>query len=332
MSRTSCGPARFVAPPRPRPAQAPHTPPEQSIEYASSFYASLDRSSMTYPRRSCIRRTRVIITAVPKRRRTAAHVTSSGGDVEMRVRPKFSAAPLLIAAALIALNVFVYSSVSHFELVNWDDSTYITENPTVLSGLSWSTAWWALTTGHSPYWHPMTWLSHLIDVSLFGTDAGAYHVTNLLLHIGSTLLLFEVFRRMTGALGASAFVAAMFAVHPLHVESVAWIAERKDLLSTFFWMLTVAAYVRYVRQPRWGRYMLVVAAYALALMAKPMVVTLPVVLLLLDVWPLRRLPGAVRPLRVILEKAPLLALALATSVATVIVQHRVGAMAGFTAL
>src|SRR3954469_13918615 len=245
MLRTSCGPARFAAPPRLRPAQAPRTPPEQSIEYASSFYASLDRSSMTYPRRSCIPRTRVIITAVPKRTRTAARVTSSGAAVEARVRPQFSAAPLLIAAALIGLNVFVYSSVSHFELVNWDDSTYLTENPTVLSGLSWSTVWWALTTGHSPYWHPMTWLSHLLDVTLFGPDAGAYHVTNLVLHVASTLVLFGILRRMTRALWPSAFVAAIFAVHPLHVESVAWIAERKDVLSTLFWMLTVAAYVWY---------------------------------------------------------------------------------------
>ena len=149
------------------------------------------------------------------------------------------------------LNVCVYASVRHFELVNWDDSTYITENPTVLGGLSWSSVWWALTTGHSPYWHPMTWLSHLLDVTLFGSDAGAYHVTNLVLHTASTVLLFEIFRRMTGALWPSAFVAAMFAVHPLHVESVAWIAERKDVLSTLFWMLTLAAYVGYVRHPAW---------------------------------------------------------------------------------
>lgn len=238
------------------------------------------------------------------------------------------------------LNVCVYASVRHFELVNWDDSTYITENPTVLGGLSWSSVWWALTTGHSPYWHPMTWLSHLLDVTLFGSDAGAYHVTNLVLHTASTVLLFEIFRRMTAALWPSAFVAAMFAVHPLHVESVAWIAERKDVLSTLFWMLTVAAYVGYVRRPAWHRYVLMLIAYALALMAKPMVVTLPAVLLLLDVWPLRRLalawptPGGegTPPGRILLEKVPLLALALTTSVATVIVQHRVGAMAGLTAL
>jgi tetratricopeptide (TPR) repeat protein len=254
--------------------------------------------------------------------------------------------PMLLAVGLALLNVLVYASVRRFELVNWDDSTYITENPTVLGGLTWSSAWWALTTGHSPYWHPMTWLSHLIDVSLFGTDAGAYHVTNLLIHIANTLLVFDVFRRMTGATGRSAFVAALFAVHPLHVESVAWIAERKDVLSTFFLLLTMRVYLVYVEHPRWTRYALMLVLYGLALMSKPMVVTLPVVLLLLDIWPLGRLviggradlrherqrPRPQRRTRVIGEKLPLLALALATSVATVIVQHRVGAMAGLAAL
>jgi protein O-mannosyl-transferase len=229
----------------------------------------------------------------------------------------------------VLLNLFVFAAVRHFQLVNWDDSTYVTENPTVLGGLSWSSAWWALTTGHSPYWHPMTWLSHLLDVTLFGTDAGAYHVTNLVLHVANTLLVFELFRRMTGAVGRSAFVAAIFAVHPLHVESVAWIAERKDVLSTFFWVLTVLAYVAYVRRPAVPRYIGMLVLYALALMSKPMVVTLPVVLLLLDVWPLRRdTPWA----RLVMEKVPLFALALATSVATVIIQHRVGAMAALDAL
>jgi len=284
-------------------------------------------------------RARVIITAVPRRTRRDRRESATAAAVARASTPR-PAVALVIAIALVLLNVFVYASVRHFDLVNWDDSTYITENPTVLGGLSWSSVWWALTTGHSPYWHPMTWLSHLLDVTLFGTDAGAYHVTSLVLHIASTLLLFEIFRRRTGAEWPSAFVAAIFAVHPLHVESVAWIAERKDVLSTLFWMLTVAAYLGYVKQPRWGRYALVLIAYALALMAKPMVVTLPVVLLLLDVWPLRRLaltwprPPAdeVSPKRIVAEKVPLIVLALATSVATVIIQHRVGAMANLSAL
>jgi tetratricopeptide (TPR) repeat protein len=244
------------------------------------------------------------------------------------MRPPF-AHPAVIAVGLVLLNLFVFAAVRHFQLVNWDDSTYVSENPTVLGGLSWSSAWWALTTGHSPYWHPMTWLSHLLDVTLFGTDAGAYHVTNLLLHVANTLLVFELFRRTTDAVGRSAFVAAIFAVHPLHVESVAWIAERKDVLSTFFLVLTILAYVAYVRRPAVPRYLAMLVLYALALMSKPMVVTLPVVLLLLDVWPLRRETAWTR---LILEKVPLLVLALATSVATVIIQNRVGAMAALDAL
>jgi tetratricopeptide (TPR) repeat protein len=237
------------------------------------------------------------------------------------------ARPILIWVALVTLNLVVYDGVNRFELVNWDDATYITENPTVLSGLSWSTAWWALTTGHSPYWHPMTWLSHLLDVSLFGPDAGAYHVISLLLHIANSILVFELLRRMTRDLWRSAFVAAVFAVHPLHVESVAWIAERKDVLSTLFWLLTSLAYLRYVKRPEGMRYAAVATLFALALMSKPMAVTLPVILLLLDVWPLQRMSR-----RAVLEKIPLLALALATSVATVVIQHRVGAMAGLDAL
>ena len=269
--------------------------------------------------------------------------------------------PWLVAVGLVLLNVLVYASVRHFELVNWDDSTYITENPTVLGGLNWKSAWWALTTGHSPYWHPMTWLSHLIDVTLFGTDAGAYHVTNLVIHVTNTLLVFILLRRMTGATGRSAFVAALFAVHPLHVESVAWIAERKDVLSTLFLLLTIRAYLAYVAHPRWTRYAVVLGAYALALMSKPMVVTLPFALLLLDIWPLRRIdvggksaassasaadlrgtryierdessrPRQETVSHAVVEKLPLIALAVATSVATIIVQHRVGAMAGLDAL
>jgi tetratricopeptide (TPR) repeat protein len=245
--------------------------------------------------------------------------------------------PAAVWAALVLLNVFVYGAVGNFELVNWDDPTYITENPTVLQGLNWNTAWWAITTGHSPYWHPLTWMSHMLDISLFGSDAGAYHVTNLVLHVANTVLLFELLRRMTGAPGRSAFVAAMFAAHPLHVESVAWVTERKDVLSACFWLLTSLAYLGYVRRGSWRRYAGVAVLFAMALMSKPMVVTLPVVLLLLDIWPLKRLsldragwwPQA-RAL--VIEKLPLLGLAMATSAATVIIQHRVGAMAGLDAL
>ena len=268
--------------------------------------------------------------AAARPRESAANTAQSSSWLSRRVP---------VGIILVAINLFIYAAVYRFQLVNWDDSTYVTENPTVLGGLSWSSAWWALTTGHSPYWHPLTWLSHLLDVTLFGTDAGMYHLTSLLLHIANTLLVFELFRRLTGAGGRSAFVAAIFAAHPLHVESVAWIAERKDVLSTFFWLLTMLAYDGYVRDRSWRRYAVMLLFYALALMSKPMVVTLPAVLLLLDIWPLRRMSASAGEdrreetwARLVMEKVPLFALALATSVATVVIQHRVGAMAGLDAL
>jgi tetratricopeptide (TPR) repeat protein len=244
--------------------------------------------------------------------------------------------PAVVSILLISLNIVVYAAVRDFQFVNWDDPSYITENPNIVDGLTGRSVMWALTTGYSPYWHPMTWLSHLLDVQLFGMDPGPHHVTSLVIHVANTLLIFGVLRRMTAAPGRSAFVAAMFAVHPLHVESVAWVAERKDVLSTFFWTLTVAAYVAYVRRPGLPRYALVVGLFGLALMAKPMVVTLPAVLLLLDVWPLERIRLTRDQLpalgRAVLEKMPLFALAIATSIATVVVQTHVGAMASFDAL
>ena len=162
---------------------------------------------------------------------------------------------LWIAVALTALNAFVYAQARTFAFVNWDDQSYITENPNIPGGLTAHSVWWALTTGYSPYWHPMTWLSHLLDVQLYGLDAGPHHVTSLLIHAVTTVLIFVLFRRMTGTTGRSAFVAAVFAVHPLHVESVVWIAERKDVLSTLFWSLTVLAYVTYVSGPNLARYL-----------------------------------------------------------------------------
>ena len=233
--------------------------------------------------------------------------------------------PILLA--LVVLCVLVYWGVQRFDFVNWDDPTYLTENTHVQAGLSLSNAWWALTTGHSPYWHPLTWLSHMLDVTLYGMDPGPHHVTSLIVHVASTLLLFLLLRRMTRDSGPSAFVAALFAVHPLHVESVAWLAERKDVLSSFFLFLTLWMYVRYTERPGAGRYAAVAGVYALALMSKPMVVTLPFAMLLLDVWPLRRFD-----VRAIVEKTPLIVLALGTSVATFIVQSQVGAVAGLSVL
>jgi tetratricopeptide (TPR) repeat protein len=227
---------------------------------------------------------------------------------------------------LIAACVIVYAPVSHFRFVMWDDPDYVLGNAHVARGLTWGGAGWAFTATDAANWHPLTWLSHMLDVQLYGMDAGPQHVTSLLLHILNTLLLFGALYRMTAAWGRSAFVAGLFAAHPLHVESVAWIAERKDVLSTLFWLLGMWAYVSYVRRPRASRYALVVLCFALGLMAKPMLVTLPFALLLLDYWPL----GRTEPLaRLVKEKTPLFALAAASSVVTLVAQQHAGAVKGF---
>ena len=246
------------------------------------------------------------------------------------------------ALILVVINVAVFASVRHFGFVRYDDLDYVTENAHVKAGVTWEGLKWALTTGHIANWHPLTWLSHMLDVDMFGVNAGPHHLMNLGMHAVNTLLLFTVLRRMTGGVVRSAFVAALFAIHPLHVESVAWISERKDMLSTFFWMLTLLAYVDYVRNPSRYRYAGVLLFFALGLLAKPMVVTLPFVLLLLDVWPLQRITlwrdghrlieaGERATLtRLVLEKLPLFALAVASSVVTVIVQRRWGAVGSVT--
>jgi Flp pilus assembly protein TadD len=184
---------------------------------------------------------------------------------------------------------------------------------------------WAFTTDYAANWHPLTWVSHMLDVQLFGVNARGHHLTSLLLHLASTVLLFLVLTTMTGAAGRSALVAALFGVHPLHVESVAWIAERKDVLSTLFFMLTLGAYARYVEAPSARRYALVPLAFAAGLLAKPMLVTLPFVLLLLDYWPLARWPE-IGFKRLVLEKLPLIPFAAASSIATFIAQSRGGAV------
>jgi protein O-mannosyl-transferase len=243
---------------------------------------------------------------------------------------------LCIWLALTALNLFIYLPVGGFEFVNWDDPSYITENAQVMKGLSRETFLWAITTARSPYWHPVTWLTHLLDVRLFGLDAGWHHVTNAVIHAINTLLIFGLFRTMTGDDRRSAFIAAVFGVHPLHVESVAWVTERKDVLSTFFWALAVWAYTAYVRAPEFRKYFAVVVLFCLAVMSKPMVVTLPAVLLLFDIWPLKRISLTTVDrqawTRAILDKLPLLAITVGTSIATVIIQRDVGAMAGLDAL
>lgn len=248
-----------------------------------------------------------------------------------------------IALALVGLNVAVYASVWRSDFVRFDDPDYVTQNPEVTAGLAWRGIVWAFTTGHAANWHPLTWLSHMTDVQLFGVNAGPHHLTNLLLHAVNTVLLFTILRQTTSSLWRSAFVAALFAVHPLHVESVAWVSERKDVLSTLFWMLALLSYSAYVRSTNARRYGLVLLFFALGLMAKPMVVTLPFVLLLLDVWPLRRItvwrdgrtllsPGDnATAMRLVREKLPLFVLALASTVVTLIVQRRWGAVGNLRA-
>jgi tetratricopeptide (TPR) repeat protein len=219
---------------------------------------------------------------------------------------------LLVLAILV-----IYGQVSDHDFINFDDDVYIASNRWVPAGLSAKGMIWAFSfkDKRQTYWHPLTWLSHMLDAQLYGLDAGRHHLTNVLFHMVNTLLLFMWLHRMTGAIWRSAFVAGLFAVHPLNVESVAWLAERKNVLSTFFWMLTLLIYARYSDRPGLARYFAVLVVYALGLLAKPMLVTLPFVLLLLDYWPLNRFGlqksgGVHKHLKsyLILEKIPLLGL------------------------
>jgi len=253
---------------------------------------------------------------------------------------------LSIYFALAVSALLVFWQVRNFDFVNYDDDDYVYENPHVLNGLTADGVIWAFTTNRSAHWHPLTWLSLMLDCQLFGLGPGRIHLINLLLHIVNTLLLFTVLKKMTGSLWPSAFVAAAFALHPMHVESVAWIAERKDVLSTFFLLLTLAAYVSYVSRPSVFRYIAALATFALGLMAKPMLVTLPFVLLLLDYWPLNRLmpqtiaasgrqqrksaPAADENptlYRIIIEKVPFFALSVISSVITFLVMRSGGTVA-----
>ncbi len=259
---------------------------------------------------------------------------------------------------LAAFTLGLYLQVAAHDFVSYDDDVYVTSNAQIQTGLNGENVVWAFTSTSAANWHPITWLSHMLDCQLYGLKPSGHHFTNLLIHLSNVLLLFWLLQVMTGAIWRSALVAALFALHPLNVESVAWIAERKNLLSTLFWILTLWAYVWYARKPELKRYLAVLALFALGLMSKPMVVTLPFALLLLDYWPLERL--ALRPTepdnnsarakqgkrpakkpkqsevkthyprqtpgRLIMEKAPLLLLAATSSVITVIAQKKGGAV------
>ncbi len=241
----------------------------------------------------------------------------------------------LLLCFVLALCVFAaFAPTLRNGFAGYDDNVYVTENPVVRDGLSWRGLVWSFTTTTQSNWHPLTWLSHMADVELFGLNPAGHHLTSLLLHGSSTVVLFLALSSMTGSLWRSALVAAMFGLHPLHVESVAWVAERKDTLSALFWMLALLLYDRYVRRRTTAVYLLLLATFTLGLMAKPMVVTFPFVLLLLDCWPLGRVRSAVpgRPEHeagawfLLREKITLFALAGSSAVVTLVAQARGGSL------
>lgn len=243
---------------------------------------------------------------------------------------------LLICLGLIIITLVVYWPATEYGLISFDDQHYVTDNRYVKQGITRESIMWAFTTTQAANWHPLTWLSLMLDIDLYGTDPGGIHLTNILFHSANTVLLFLVFSQITGAIWKSAFVAALFSLHPLHVESVVWISERKDVLSTFFWFLTMGSYVRYVKRPGLIRYLMTIICFSLGLMTKPMLVTMPFVLLLLDYWPLRRLESnrltgncaSITPaiIRLVREKIPFFIVMTMSIVVTFWVQKSAGAV------
>ncbi len=241
--------------------------------------------------------------------------------------------PAVLCLILFAGTLLLYFSTLNSAFINYDDPAYVTKNAHVLQGLSWSNIAWALTATVEANWHPLTWISHMADVQLFGTNPRGHHAVSVLLHALNVLLLFFILRKATGNVLRSALVACLFAIHPLNVECVAWVAERKSLLSMFFLLLTLAAYGWYVSKRTVSRYLLVLLAFALGLAAKPMIVTMPILLLLWDYWPLDRTSSdsesaANRPtfLRLVAEKIPLFGLSAASSWITLYAQRSGGAL------
>lgn len=239
---------------------------------------------------------------------------------------------ILVIVLLVMAVIGLYGQVANHEFINFDDPEYVYANPDVQKGISLDSISWAFTSTHAANWHPVTWLSHMLVVQLFALNPAAHHLVNVLLHAANTVLLFLLLRALTGTLWRSAVVAALFALHPLHVETVAWVAELKDVLSTFFGLLTIHLYVWYLKQPNRYRYVLMLTCFALGLMAKPMLVTLPVLLLLLDYWPLRRLgkiqgdlltAAEKRSFRLLVrEKIPLFTMVAAACLMTIYAQQK----------
>src|SRR5437868_2437766 len=221
---------------------------------------------------------------------------------------------------LTAIVWVVFGQTLGHDFVNFDDDRYVYENPEVSRGLAIDGLEWRLTHSHASLWHPLTTLSHMTDCQIYGLKAGGHHFTNVVLHNIGAVLLFLVFRGMTGCIWRSAFIAAIFAVHPMRVESVAWVAERKDVLSGIFFMLTLGAYLRYTRRPSVIRYLTMSISLACGLMSKATFVTVPAVLLLLDYWPLQRAKDSRAWQRMILEKIPLFGLAAGAAIATMFAQ------------
>ena len=231
-----------------------------------------------------------------------------------------------VSVFLLGLTWLVFGQTLRYDFVNYDDPSYVYQNTRITSGINFANVAWAFSHIHSENWHPLTTITHMLDCQLHGLNAGWHHFTNVLLHCLAVVLLFVALERMTGALWRSAFVSAVFAVHPLHVESVAWIAERKDVLSAVFFMVTLLAYFHYTRSPSIGRYLIVAIVFALGLMSKPMLVTLPFVLLLLDYWPLGRFDAhrsntGRQVLQLVMEKIPLIALSAVSSLITFLAQR-----------
>lgn len=258
--------------------------------------------------------------------------------------------PLLakIATGLVLLTFVIFLPVVGCEFINYDDDVFVTNNPKVAAGFTWEGIKWAFTSAEIDYWRPLSWLSHMLDIELFGAMAGGHHLTNLLIHCAAVAMCFFALHRLTREIWPSALVAALFAWHPLHVESVAWVAERKDVLCGFFWFFTIWAYARYVAEPTPSYYLAVFGGFILAMMSKPMAVTLPCVLLLLDYWPLGRLDvlrkeawlpeegrrrDTLKRCRAVLqEKLPFFAVVAVASLSTIYAQHKVGTMSDFDSL
>jgi len=261
----------------------------------------------------------------------AAADASQSDQFADRFRPKS-----ILLGVLLVLAVFgLYWRVVHYEFLVFDDKPYVTSNLHVNTGLKFANVVWSFTTFAEGNWHPITWLSHMADCQWFGLNSGRHHLVNVALHAASVFLLFLLLQRATRTLWRSFFVAALFALHPVNVETVAWVAERKSLLCMFFSLLTIAAYGWYARSPGWKKYTIVVVSFSLALMSKPMAVSLPLVLLLLDYWPLERhenLPVRDRWLTLSMEKFPLFLMSAASCVVTVLAQRAGGAMADPTIL